>query len=283
MGRANRFGDEDILRVFERLDDPSEPLATSEVAEMVGCARRTAYDKLDSLTEAGHIKTKKIGAQGRVWWRPTTALSTGGEISPTVTDSSHDDTDADLPLELTADEVLELEFESEQLAQPFLDLGHEDMSLRIEGFVRLPDGSHVQYWTVSGLPGETVLDLPNRFPTNEDVRLLKKEGDSYRVEVKGAESSLVSTYDEFDGESVTTVLEDGKNQKPGSLSRDCRYGGGLASHSRRRLFGFRVGVPKTGVHSSAVQKARREQTHRAPMDGAPYRVLRGLLQDSSTE
>ncbi|KZN23721.1 hypothetical protein A4G99_12690 [Haladaptatus sp. R4] len=209
MGTANDIGGDEILGVFERLDDPSEPLATSEVAEAVGCARRTAYDKLRRLADEGKLETKTIGAQARAWWRPA-ARPTASDAPAPETNRSVDDSEDEFPPELTADEVLELEFVSEQLARPFLELGHEDMDLRIDGFVRLPDGSHVQYWTVTGISGETVMTLPELFPTNEDVRLLKKEGDSYRVEVRGAASSLVSTYDELDGESVTTALEDGK-------------------------------------------------------------------------
>ena len=209
METANGMGEDDILAVFDGLDDPTEPLATSEVADAVGCARRTAYKKLSTLAEDGPLETKTIGAQARAWWRPA-AQQMADDPSSVTTNRSVDDTDEGIPVELTADEVLELEFVSEKLARPFLELGHGDMDLRIDGFVRLPDGSHVQYWTVEGIPGETVLSLPEHFPTNEEVRLLKKEGDVYRVEVRGAESSLVSTYDELDGESVTTVLEDGK-------------------------------------------------------------------------
>jgi PAS domain S-box-containing protein len=61
---------EDVLGVFDELDDPREPLATSEVAEKVDCSHRTAYDKLDELVEGGEIASKRIGAQARAWWRP---------------------------------------------------------------------------------------------------------------------------------------------------------------------------------------------------------------------
>jgi PAS domain S-box-containing protein len=61
---------EDVLAVFDGLDDPREPLATSEVAEKVDCSHRTAYNKLDELVESGEIASKQIGARARAWWRP---------------------------------------------------------------------------------------------------------------------------------------------------------------------------------------------------------------------
>ena len=60
----------DILRVFDRLDDPCEPLATREIADRVGCSRRTAYAELRTLAESGKIASKRIGARARAWWRP---------------------------------------------------------------------------------------------------------------------------------------------------------------------------------------------------------------------
>ncbi len=46
------------------------PLTTTEVADAVECSRRTAYDRLERLVECGAVETKKVGARGRVWWRP---------------------------------------------------------------------------------------------------------------------------------------------------------------------------------------------------------------------
>lgn len=59
----------ETLRVFEELEDPTEPLTSSEVAGELGCARRTAYGKLEKLAEEGELKSKKAGARSRVWWR----------------------------------------------------------------------------------------------------------------------------------------------------------------------------------------------------------------------
>lgn len=59
-----------VLAVFDRRDRPDEPLTAPEVADRIGCARRTAHKKLTQLTDEGELETKKVGARGRVWWRP---------------------------------------------------------------------------------------------------------------------------------------------------------------------------------------------------------------------
>lgn len=69
-GSSKRITDDDVLAVFDGVNDLSEPLATSEIAERLGCAHRTAYDKLAELAEGGDIESKQIGARARVWWRP---------------------------------------------------------------------------------------------------------------------------------------------------------------------------------------------------------------------
>lgn len=58
------------LAVFDRQDRPGDPLTAPEVAEALGCARRTAHKKLTRLSEQGRLSTKKVGARGRVWWQP---------------------------------------------------------------------------------------------------------------------------------------------------------------------------------------------------------------------
>jgi predicted ArsR family transcriptional regulator len=68
MSDSSSDPDEEVLTVFRDVGDPHEPLTTREVADSLDCARRTAYNKLDSLAERDAIKTKKVGSRGRVWW-----------------------------------------------------------------------------------------------------------------------------------------------------------------------------------------------------------------------
>ncbi len=77
---------EDVLAVFEQQDRPRAPLTAPEVADLVDCARRTAHQKLTTLSEQGELATKKVGARGRIWWRTEPAQS--GDRTTTV-DTGH--------------------------------------------------------------------------------------------------------------------------------------------------------------------------------------------------
>lgn len=67
-----------VLAVFDERADPSEPLGASEVAEELGCNRKTAYSKLRELAEQDALASKKFGARARAWWRPADAAPTPG-------------------------------------------------------------------------------------------------------------------------------------------------------------------------------------------------------------
>jgi HTH-type transcriptional regulator, bacterioopsin transcriptional activator and related proteins len=62
-----------VLDVFDTLGPPGTPLTTTEVADEFDCTDRTIYNKLDALVDEGVLETKKVGARGRVWWRPSNA------------------------------------------------------------------------------------------------------------------------------------------------------------------------------------------------------------------
>lgn len=70
QGRDTEFELEDITAVFEDRDDYAEPLTATEVAERLGCSRRTALNKLHRLAENTDITSKKVGGRSRVWWIP---------------------------------------------------------------------------------------------------------------------------------------------------------------------------------------------------------------------
>ncbi|WP_227356208.1 PAS domain S-box protein [Haladaptatus salinisoli] len=59
----------DTLSAVEEAADVGTPFTASEVADELGCVRRTAYGKLKELAERGDLQTKKVGARGRVWWQ----------------------------------------------------------------------------------------------------------------------------------------------------------------------------------------------------------------------
>lgn len=59
-----------VRDVVSTLDPPGTPLTTSEVGNEFDCTDRTIYNRLETLIEDGGLEIKKVGARGRVWWRP---------------------------------------------------------------------------------------------------------------------------------------------------------------------------------------------------------------------
>ncbi len=69
-GRKTEFELKDVTAVFEDREDYAEPLTASEIAEKLGCSRRTALNKLHRLEEETDMTSKKVGGRSRVWWVP---------------------------------------------------------------------------------------------------------------------------------------------------------------------------------------------------------------------
>ena len=69
---------------------PGEPLTTSEVAEALDLTRRSAYERLSELADQGRVETKKVGAKGRIWWRPTGEEGPDRSFSEAVLDAQTD-------------------------------------------------------------------------------------------------------------------------------------------------------------------------------------------------
>ena len=93
---ADRIPAEEALSVFEAREDRARPVTAGDVAEALDCSRRTAHNKLGTLTEEGVLRTRKVGARSRVWWIPIEAEQDQSEPTrrPAVTDAAHD---VDLP------------------------------------------------------------------------------------------------------------------------------------------------------------------------------------------
>lgn len=70
QGRETEFELGDVTSVFESRDDYAEPLTASEIADELGCSRRTALNKLHQLEEGTDLTSKKVGGRSRVWWIP---------------------------------------------------------------------------------------------------------------------------------------------------------------------------------------------------------------------
>jgi MarR-like DNA-binding transcriptional regulator SgrR of sgrS sRNA len=70
QGRDTEFALDDVTAVFEAREDYAEPLTASEIADQLGCSRRTALNKLHELEAETDLKSKKVGGRSRVWWIP---------------------------------------------------------------------------------------------------------------------------------------------------------------------------------------------------------------------
>ena len=70
QGRETEFTLSDVTAVFESREDYAEPLTAREVADEVGCSRRTALNKLHDLAAETDLTSKKVGGRSRVWWIP---------------------------------------------------------------------------------------------------------------------------------------------------------------------------------------------------------------------
>ena len=63
----------DALReTLALFDSKVAPRTTSEIAGELDLGRRSTYDRLERLVDQGRLRTKKVGANARVWWRPPT-------------------------------------------------------------------------------------------------------------------------------------------------------------------------------------------------------------------
>ena len=76
----------ETLDVFTEVGPPGTPLTTSEVADALDLSRRSSYDRLQTLVDLDALRTKKVGARGRVWWRPP-ANADGSETGRSIVDS----------------------------------------------------------------------------------------------------------------------------------------------------------------------------------------------------
>lgn len=79
-----------LLETLGVFDSSGEPQSTPEVAEKLDLGRRTVYARLERLVEEGFLRTKKVGANARVWWQPgddSTDLTPSTSGRSTQTDS----------------------------------------------------------------------------------------------------------------------------------------------------------------------------------------------------
>jgi len=95
----------ETLGVFDS-GEPGEPLTTSEVSALLDVSQRGTYERLDRLADRNELETKKVGANGRVWWRPVERTHEASSRDP-VAGRRARDSDPSRSVEAgTADEVI---------------------------------------------------------------------------------------------------------------------------------------------------------------------------------
>lgn len=73
-GPARTLTTEDVLKLFLGRVDRCEPLTAPEVADLADVSRPTAYNRLQELVDEGRLRTKEVGARGRVYWLPEESM-----------------------------------------------------------------------------------------------------------------------------------------------------------------------------------------------------------------
>ncbi|MEY7850981.1 bacterio-opsin activator domain-containing protein [Natrarchaeobius sp. A-rgal3] len=198
MTESRRITDEDVLSVFRDLSDPHEALSTREVSDALDCSRRTTYDRLSALADSAHLNTKKVGNQVRIWWLATDPdhphqATVGGEAISAVSSS----------------QTLRLEFRSERMAQPYIERGGSEVNVSIEEPVSLKDGTHLQYWSISGISLQSYLEIIESQPAAIDTHVLSSVGGVHRVEIHSTADSLLAAVTNHDGRLTGGTLVDG--------------------------------------------------------------------------
>ncbi len=58
---TGKFTEEYPLSEFTNVLEENGPAGTTEIADIIGCDRRTAYLKLQSLEDEGEVENRKVG------------------------------------------------------------------------------------------------------------------------------------------------------------------------------------------------------------------------------
>jgi PAS domain S-box-containing protein len=95
----------DVSETLALFDVDGTPLTADEVAERLDVDRSSAIDRLESLTDRGHLAVKSVDPDVRVWWRPAAATDAVGP------DERRADRTVETVLERVTDGVYELDDE----------------------------------------------------------------------------------------------------------------------------------------------------------------------------
>jgi PAS domain S-box-containing protein len=118
---------------------------------------------------------------------------------------------------LLSDQVIEVEYHSRALAEPFVALANGDLEITIDRTVRFSEDGYLQYYTLRGISAGEYVELVERYPSVTNVRILASGDDYARVEVRTTDNTMTSLFTTFDGRTKTTRISDGKLRVVGEL------------------------------------------------------------------
>jgi PAS domain S-box-containing protein len=206
MGGDNGDRLDRTLAVFDARA-PGEPLTATEVSAALECTRRTAYDRLQALADRGDLETKKVGARGRVWWRPSPlrrpdgagadsrSTATGDPVSSTAgTTEAPTPADADEPADTSQQAFESLVDAVTEYAIFTLDpdgrvTSWNQGAARIEGYEADEIvGTHVSTFypasaRAKGVPEQHLREAAATGYVEEEAWQLRKDGSRFRAHV----------------------------------------------------------------------------------------------------
>ncbi|WP_323674940.1 GAF domain-containing protein [Halorubellus sp. PRR65] len=140
------------LSVFE----PGVPRTTPEVTDALDVGRRSTYTRLQRLVDGGHLDTKKVGANARVWWQPPDAP--GLDDAPGRTDATGV---ADGPERRASDDRAVDRYET-----VLETVDHGIYAVDEDGYLTLVNGAYAE---LIGAPREDLVGSHVSTVVNEDV------------------------------------------------------------------------------------------------------------------
>lgn len=83
------------------------------------------------------------------------------------------------------------------------------IEIDVDSIVPLDDGTHLQYWELTGVGPATAVEGLAAMGTTLDARLVSTVEDVNRIEIHTATESVFTVLDEFDGRLVSAVVDEG--------------------------------------------------------------------------
>lgn len=180
----------ELLELFSCTDGPRTPLTTSEIASKLDCDDETALAQLRALADGGRLQTRVIGDEYRLWW----TTSAGSNATAESGFSSEKPR-------------IDMEFRSAELTEPFHGIPDDPVTAELDSVVPLPDGSHIQYWSITGTSAEELLETVMNSPTIFNTQLMSTVDGTHRIEAYSTSQSLFSKFGELEGNAKSATYD----------------------------------------------------------------------------